>query len=294
MGKCYVGDSVEVLKKKVKDNSVDLIFTSPPYALNKAKSYGNVNQDEYVDWFRPFADEFYRVLKSDGSLVINIGASWNKGEPTKSLYHYELLLDLCKRPDNPENKFFLAQEAFWNNPAKMPLPVEWVNKQRVRIKDTVENIFWLSKTKNPKANNKNVLTPYSKSMKKLLETQKYNQGKRPSGSVVTDQWGKNHGGAIPSNLLNYANTKGGSKFRKKLRDLNKTQHPAIFPEELPAFFIKLCTNKDDVILDPFAGSNTTGWIAEELSRKWISIELDEAFAETSKLRFSKFANDKSY
>ena len=129
------------------------------------------------------------------------------------------------------------------------------------------------------------MTEYTKSMKRLLKTQKYNQGLRPSGSLVTDKWGRDHGGAIPSNLLSYSNTKGASKFRQKMRDLGLKQHPAIFPEELPEFFIKLCSEENDIVLDPFAGSNTTGWISEKLNRKWLSLELNEDFAKSSEYRF---------
>ena len=284
MGQCWFGDALKILPKKIEDNSINLIMTSPPYALLKKKDYGNVEQNEYIEWFRYFANEFHRILKEDGSLVINIGSAWNKGIPTKSLYHYELLLDLCNRPDDPSKRFHLAQETFWHNPAKMPLPVQWVNVKRIRIKETVENIFWLSKTPHPKASNKKVLTPYKKDMKKLLKTGKYNQGRRPSGSLVTDKWGKDNGGAIPSNLLNYPNTGSGS-YRKKLRDNELTQHPAMYPESLPEFFIKLCTNENDIVLDPFSGSNTTGFVAENLKRKWISIDSNEEYVKNSKLRF---------
>lgn len=283
-GECWSGDSLKLMKN-IKNSSVDLIFTSPPYALLKQKEYGNVSQKEYVKWFRGFADEFFRVLKDSGSLVINIGSSWIKGKPIKSLYHYELLIDLCQNPNEPEKKFNLCQELFWNNPAKMPLPVQWVNVKRERIKETVENIFWLSKTEHPKSNNKEVLTPYKSDMKKLLKTQKYNQGKRPSGSIVTDKWGKNNGGAIPSNLLNVSNT-GVDDFRKKLIKKGYNQHPAIFPSELPKFFIKMCTNKNDLVLDPFAGSNMTGFVAEKEGRKWISIEKKRVYCRHSKLRFN--------
>ena len=86
LGTCWHGDSLKVMPKKIEDKSVDLIFTSPPYALLKKKTYGNVEQNEYVGWFRHFANEFHRILKDSGSLIINIGSAWNKGIPTKSLY----------------------------------------------------------------------------------------------------------------------------------------------------------------------------------------------------------------
>tara|TARA_Y100001980_G_C14477258_1_gene256365 strand:- start:50 stop:982 length:933 start_codon:yes stop_codon:yes gene_type:complete len=282
-GSCWSGDSIKLMKS-IPSSSIDLIFTSPPYALLTKKSYGNVSQSEYVDWFRPFANEFHRILKDSGSFVLNIGSSWIKGQPTKSIYQYELLVDLCRRKDMPEKSFYLAQEFFWHNPAKLPLPVEWVNRRRVRVKETIENIFWFSKTPNPKSDNNKTLIAYSPSQEKLF-LNGYNKGKRPSGSIVGDKWNIRHKGAIPPNLLAFANTKGTSKFREILRKKGLKQHPAVFPEELPEFFINLCTDVNDIVFDPFSGSNTTGFISEKNKRRWLSFEKLYNFAKTSRYRF---------
>jgi hypothetical protein len=153
-GSAYFGDSQEILPQ-VPDDSVDLIFTSPPYALEFKKAYGNAGKDEYVSWFLTFARQFFRILKPEGSFVLNIGGSCNKGAPTRSLYHFKLLIALVE-----EVGFHLAQECFWYNPAKLPMPAEWVTVRRIRIKDSVEYLWWLSKTAWPKADNRKVLRPY--------------------------------------------------------------------------------------------------------------------------------------
>ena len=163
LGVAYWAESASFMEELIEEQSVDLIMTSPPFGLVRKKEYGNADADDYVDWFRPFARQFARVLKPKGSLVIDIGGAWNAGKPTKSLYHYELLLTLCK-----EFEFHLAQEFFWWNPSKLPTPAEWVNVRRIRVKDAVNNIFWLSPTPFPKSSNRRVLTPYSKSMETLL------------------------------------------------------------------------------------------------------------------------------
>jgi hypothetical protein len=110
------------------------VLTSPPYALHFKKEYGNKDKHEYVDWLLPFAREIRRVLRDDGSFVLNIGGSYNKGTPTRSIYHFKLLVALVE-----DVGFHLAQECFWYNPAKMPMPAEWVTVRRVRVKDCSEN-----------------------------------------------------------------------------------------------------------------------------------------------------------
>ena len=155
-GAAYLGDSRELLRA-LPDASANLVFTSPPYALHFKKEYGNVSKADYVAWFLPFAREIFRVLADDGSFVLNIGGSWNPGSPTRSLYHYKLMIALVE-----EIGFHLAQECYWYNPAKMPVPAEWVTVRRVRIKDSVEHVWWLSKTAFPKADNRQVQSPIAR------------------------------------------------------------------------------------------------------------------------------------
>ena len=297
-GEAWVGDS-RTLLKKIPDESVDLVVTSPPYGLLKKKEYGNEDQDDYVKWFRPFAKELHRVLKASGSLVINIGGAWQKGQPTRSLYPYRLMLDLCE-PDRRRKSapvFHLAQEFYWLNPAKLPNPVQWANVTRERVKDAVEPVWWLSKDPHPKACNRKVLVPYSKHMEKLIETGKYNSGARPSGWNISKVWARDNGGAIPPNFesddaLNYlfnvlvvSNTSSNDPWRKSVKEAGGNAHPAMFPTALPEFFIRMLTDEGDTVLDPFAGSNSTGWVADNLERRWIAIEMDEGYVVDSRLRW---------
>jgi site-specific DNA-methyltransferase (cytosine-N4-specific) len=262
------------------NESVNLIVTSPPFALKRQKDYGNVTEDEYIPWFCDFAIEFKRILCYDGSLVIDIGGTWKEGQPTRSLYHFELLIELCKTLG-----FHLAQEFYWFNPAKLPSPAEWVTVRRIRVKDAVNTVWWLSKTPFPKADNKRVLRPYSRSMEKLLE-EGYQAKLRPSGHDISEKFSKRHKGAIPPNLLAIANTDSNSRYMRLCRENDITPHPARFPKRLPKFFIEFLTEPGDWVLDPFAGSNVAGQVAEELSRRWIAFELEEEYMQASRFRFA--------
>jgi len=278
-GSAYCADSLGLLKK-LPTGSVNLVVTSPPFALRRKKSYGNVSASTYVDWFWPFAKEIYRILKTDGSFILDIGGSWNKGEPTRSLYHFQVLLRLC----GDDGPFKLAQEFYWYNRAAMPAPAQWVTVERVRVKDAVHPIWWLSKTARPKASNLMVLKPYSKSMKSLME-HGYNSGPRPSGHVVSEKWNRDNGGAIPSNVIEVCNTKSTDAYLKGCRKNNLEVHPARFPEAVPQFFIKFLTRPRNLVLDPFAGSNVVGHVAESLNRRWISIEIKQEYVIGSAFRF---------
>lgn len=279
LGEMHCGDSLEFMRG-MEAESVDLVLTSPPYALHFKKEYGNIDQEGYISWFLPFAAEIQRILKPYGSFVLNVGGAWTPGHPTRSLYHYRLLLALCD-----DLGYKLAQEFFWYNPAKMPAPAEWVNVQRIRVKDSVEYIFWLSPSERPKANNNNVLLPYSKDMERLIK-RGLKQTKRPSGHVIRKGFSKDKGGSIPPNLIRVGNNESNSNYINESKRLGKKIHPARFPAELPRFFIEFLTDAGDLVLDPFAGSNTTGAVAEHLGRRWIGVEKLREYAEDSELRFA--------
>ena len=279
LGGAYLGDSVELMQEMVADESVDLVMTSPPFGLVRKKEYGNEDADAYVEWFEQFAEQFVRILKPNGSLVIDIGGAWKKGMPTRSLYHYELILMLAKKFG-----FHLAQEFFWWNPAKLPTPAEWVNIRRVRVKDAVNYVWWLSKTPFPKASNRRVLQPYSDSMQSLIE-HGYTPKLRPSGHDISDKFQRDNGGAIPPNLIALANTESNSPYHRYCKEHGIKEHPARFPAGLPAFFIKMLTDAGDVVLDPFAGSCMTGAVAEELERKWFCFELSAEYLRGAQGRF---------
>jgi len=292
-GQAFLGDSLEIMKG-LPDNSVNLILTSPPFALTRQKEYGNQLEQDYIDWFMQFSKEFYRLLTPNGSLVIDLGGAYLPGHPTRSIYQYELLVRLCR-----EQKFFLAQEFFHYNPARLPTPAEWVTVRRIRVKDSVNIVWWLSKTENPKSDNRKVLKPYSESMKALLKNG-YKAQMRPSGHDISTKFGNDNGGAIPPNLLQMvdftdnvlelANTESNSNYMKRCKALNIKPHPARFPKDFADFFIKFTTTENDLVLDPFAGSNTTGYAAEQLERRWIAIEINEPYLEGSKIRFEEEPN----
>lgn len=285
-GSAYLGDSLQLLTG-LPAGSVNLIMTSPPFALQRKKQYGNVDASEYVEWFKHFAREFYRVLTDDGSLVIDLGGSWVKGQPIRNLYQFELVIELCKHlfATEPEKHFYLAEEFFWYNPAKLPSPAEWVTVRRIRVKDAVNTVWWLSKTPAPKANNRHVLQPYSESMQQLLKNG-YRAKLRPSGHDISTNFSKDNGGAIPSNLIQLANTESNSRYQQLCREAGIAIHPARFPAGLPEFFIKFLTDENDLVLDPFAGSNVTGEASERLNRRWLGIELVEEYVRGSKFRFN--------
>jgi len=279
LGKAYCCDSLKFLPS-LPAGSVDLVVTSPPYALHFKKEYGNADQREYVQWFLPFAREIKRVLKDDGSFVLNVGGAWTPGEPVRSLYHFRLLLALCD-----DVGFNLCQEFFWYNPAKLPAPAEWVNVRRLRVKDSVEYIFWLSPSAFPKADNSRVLKPYSGDMERLIK-RGIRQTRRPSGHNIKTGFATDRGGSIPPNLIECGNNESNSRYITQSKTDGKKIHPARYPAELPRFFIEFLTDRGDLIVDPFAGSNTTGSVAERLGRRWISLERDAQYAADSELRFS--------
>ncbi|WP_414540227.1 DNA-methyltransferase [Stenotrophomonas forensis] len=288
VGAAYLADALEVLRA-IPSESVDVVVTSPPYALQFKKEYGNADKADYVAWLLPFAKEIHRVLKTDGSFVLNIGGSYNKGAPTRSLYHFKLLIALVE-----DLNFHLAQECFWYNPAKMPTPAEWVNVRRVRVKDSVEYVWWLGKTEWPKANNRNVLKPYGPDMLRLA-SRGVRATTRPSGHSIKASFATTSaGGAIPSNvveddspsdMLRFGNNSANDRYTEFCRSEGVKIHPARFPAQLPEFFIKLLTEPGDLVLDPFAGSNTTGAVAEALGRRWIAVDQVAEYLMASTYRF---------
>ncbi len=270
LGSIIQDDSLNYLKR-VKDGSLDLIITSPPFALTRKKAYGNEQGDEYMQWLKEFGNIFHTKLKEEGSLVIDFGGSWVPGQPTRNLHQFEIPILFVK-----ELGFHLAQEFFWWNTSKMPSPASWVTISRERITDSVNYIFWFSKSPSPKANNRNILKPYSDKMKNMIKNQKYNMKDRPSGHRVSKVWAKDNGGAIPQNFFPYGNSSNDPYFQY-CDKIGIKKHPARFGPFIPEFFIRFLTDRGDLVLDPFAGSCTTGAVAEALERKWICIDTDEEY-----------------
>ena len=281
LGQAYCGDALELLQD-LSDNSINLVMTSPPFALQRKKEYGNKDQAEYIDWLSEFAETIYDKLADDGSFVLDLGGAYKKGVPIRSLYNFRVLIHLCD-----ELGFFLAEDFYWYNPSKLPGPIEWVNKRKLRAKDAVNTVWWLSKTQQPKANISKVLTEYSDRMKKLLEDpDKFYQPKsRPSGHDIGRSFSTNNGGAIPPNLLTIPNSDSNSAYLRGCKILGAKAHPARFPEKLPEFFIRFLTEPGDLVVDIFAGSNTTGAVAEVEGRKWVAYEKSLQYLATSVFRF---------
>ncbi len=290
-GRMYQGNSEDSLKRYPLTRymgRIQLILTSPPFPLNRKKRYGNLTGEEYLDWLSRMAPLFRRYMKPDGSIVLEIGNAWEAGSPTMSTLPIRAMLAFLEAAD-----LHLCQEFICFNPARLPTPAQWVNVERIRVKDAFTRVWWMSPVERPKANNRRVVTEYSKSMVDLLRRGTYNAGKRPSGHHIgTKSFLSNNGGAIPPNVLipaeddsdpllfevlPIANTRANDKYQEYCRSNGIPVHPARMQEKLAEFFIEFLTDKKDTVLDPFAGSNTTGAVAERLQRRWVSIELDEDY-----------------
>jgi len=303
-GKLIVGNSIELLSGEMRDTlkgKVNLIVTSPPFPLNNKKKYGNEKGEEYLNWFKNLAPIFSDLLTDDGSLIIEIGNAWEPNRPVQSLLHLECLFGLVK---HPEANLRLIQEFICYNPSKLPSPAQWVTVNRFRTVDSYTHVWWIAKDDFPKADNSKVLRPYSKSMEKLLRKQSYNAGKRPSEHNISEKgFLKDNGGSISHNLfemepldqerevrlphsvLSFSNTNSNDYFLLKCRENNVTPHPARMSGGLVNFFIEFLSGEQDLVLDPFSGSNTTGYCAEKLNRNWISFELQQDYIDQAILRF---------
>jgi site-specific DNA-methyltransferase (cytosine-N4-specific) len=302
LGVSLVGDSLDVLERASADSlkgRVQLVFTSPPFPLNRKKKYGNREGEAFKKWLAGYALALRSLLSPEGSIVIEMGNAWEPGKPVMSTLALESLLAFKEAAD-----LFLCQEFVWYNPARLPTPAQWVTIQRVRVKDAFTRLWWLSPTTSPKADNRRVLTPYSMSMRDLLKRRKYNAGRRPSEhSIGQKSFFSDNGGAIPANVLSFSsdqenlpenvlagsNTSSSDDYQRFCKRFGIPMHPARMPINLAKFFIEMCTDLGDIVFDPFAGSNTTGAAAEQLKRKWVSIEADEGYAISGVGRFPRLA-----
>lgn len=285
-GRFYLGLSEEVLSKRSLKNlkgKIQLIFTSPPFPLNRKKKYGNLQGSEYASWLSNFATLFSEFLVPDGSIVIELGNAWNPGYPTISTLPLEAFLKFKEM-----GNFHLCQEFICFNPARLPSPAQWVTIERIRVKDAFTRLWWFSQSPRPKADNRQVLKEYSPAMKKLLKTGKYNSGRRPSEHVIGEQsFLRDNDGAIAPNVIIAANTSSSDSYLEYCKENCLEHQPSRMPADLASFFVNFLTDRNDWIMDPFAGSNVTGAVAESLGRRWISIEPNEEYAKGSIGRFVK-------
>jgi len=283
-GSCFNTSIEDFLKSPAATRhrgKVNLIFTSPPFPLASPKAYGNREGQDYLDWLVGIVRSLIPMLTDDGSIVLEIGNAWDRGSPTMSTLPIRTLLAI-----EEQTNLHLCQQFVWENSARLPGPATWVNKRRIRVKDSHTNLWWFSPTTFPKANNRNVLTPYSDAMKRLISTGKYNHGTRPSEHVISDKFfARNNHGAIPGSTLIMGNTSIDSRYSKWCTQNGLTSHPARMPIKLADFFIRFLTDENDRVMDPFSGSNTTGSAAELARRKWLSIEKDSDYVLGSQGRF---------
>ena len=279
MNRFICGDCEDVLKT-FPDSSFDLVFTSPPYA--DKRDYGNGNgkipPDKYVEWFIPKAKEIYRVLKNDGSFVLNISDKVVNGY--QHLYVFELLLSLCD-----DVGFHLVRDYVWYNPATPPNIYSRGNHGRT--KKSHEYCFWLSKSDSWTFNLDPIRKPYSEGMKKLLQGKgkgNRKQNTRPSThSFNLDKPWADNGGSDPGSVIELANTNRDRKFIELCKKQGVV-HPARFPEKLAEFFILSGSNEGDIVLDPFSGSGTTAVVAEKFNRKWIGIDTNADYCKIAEMR----------
>jgi hypothetical protein len=303
LGIYYVGDSIELLQSKLGDSlrgKVQLLLTSPPFPLNNKKSYGNLEGETYKNWFIGLAKTFSDLLAERGSIVIEIGNAWVPGRPVQSLLHLESLIGFV---NNHGANLRLCQQFICYNPSRLPSPAQWVTVDRIRTTDSYTQVWWMAKTDFPKADNRRVLRPYSKEMKGLLKRKSYNAGKRPSEHRINkDSFLTDNNGSIMPNLLeieqmdekrsvrlpntfSFSNSTSNDFFMRRCRQRKVSPHPARMPTGLASFFIEFLTDPGDLVLDPFAGSNTTGFVAELLGRSWVSIEIIGKYVLQSLIRF---------
>ena len=285
-GAIYWSTAEHFLNSKIVDRhkgKIQLLLTSPPFPLNRKKKYGNLRGIPYLKWLASFAPAFRKLLAPGGSIVLELGNAWERGRPVMSTLALEALLEFKR-----EGKLKLVQQFVVHNPARLPSPAQWVNVERIRVKDSFTHIWWLAPSDRPYADNRSVLTPYSAAMRDLLKSKRYNSGPRPSEHHIGKRsFLKDNGGAIASNVLSFSNTSSNDAYQEYCRKNGLKPHPARMQRDVAAFFVKFLTRKGDTVLDPFAGSNTTGAVAETLRRKWVSIEANRDYIRGSRGRFSK-------
>lgn len=261
----FLGDSKEVLKN-IKNDSVDLIFTSPPYADRRKKIYGGIHPDEYVEWFKPISEQLFRVLKPTGTFVLNIKERVVNGE--RHTFVLELVMALR------EQGWLWTEEFIWHK--KNSYPGKWPN----RFRDSWERLLQFNKDKKFNMYQEAVMVPIGKwaksRLKNLSDTDKIRDNARNNsgfGKNVSN-W-LNRDMVYPTNVVHLAT------------ECNNKDHSAAFPDELPEWFIKLFTVEGDVVLDPFMGSGTTNLVAANMGRKSIGIDIIPEYYKIVKDKFSE-------
>ncbi len=256
----YLGDSGIELKK-IPDNTIDLIITSPPYADQRKETYGGIHPDKYVDWFLPISKELFRVLRPTGTFILNIKEKVVNGE--RSTYVMELIIAMRKQG------WLWTEEFIWHK--KNSFPGKWPN----RFRDSWERLLQFNKNKDFNMYQDQVKIPIGSwakgRLKNLSDTDKMRDNAKNGsgfGKNVSNWVGKET--VLPTNVLHLAT------------ECNNKNHSAAFPEELPEWFIKLFTKEQDIVLDPFMGSGTTLFVAQRMKRHSIGIEVIPQYFEMVK------------
>lgn len=264
LNRIILGDCEEILKE-LPDNSVDLIFTSPPYADQRQSTYGGIGPDEYVDWFLPKAAQFQRVLKSTGTFILNIKERVVNGE--RHTYVIELILKM------KQHGWLWTEEFMWHK--KNSYPGKWPN----RFRDNWERLIQFNKSKNFNMYQEAVMVPVGEWAKvrlaSLSETDKIRDVSRVGsgfGKNVSNWLGRDM--VYPTNVIHMAT------------ECANRNHSATFPVALPAWFIKLFTQPGEVVLDPFIGSGTTALAAVKLGRYFLGIDTNGEYVEEAQQRIT--------
>lgn len=262
INKIYKGDSLTLLKK-LDENSIDLIITSPPYStLKKYIDFSGIPADDYVDWFLPYCKEIERVMKPTGSFILNINDKVDNG------FRHPYVFDLISRL-HKETNLKMFERLFWNKLKGLP--------NRYRFGDRVEFLFWFAKEKGFYFNIDEMRTPYSEKsiqrMKKPLK-KRFSRDESNQDSKEYKKWSPNPKGALPTTLVNI------SSESKRIAD----NHVAVYPIELVDYFIKGATKPGDLVLDPFMGTGTTGLSATNLGRNYIGFEMQQDYIDIANQR----------
>lgn len=280
VSKFICGDCVSVLRN-IDDDSVSLVVTSPPYA--DQRDYGvdgtKIKADDYVEWFMPKAQEIYRILKPNGSFVLNINDKVVDG--FQHLFVFRLVLALCDSIG-----FHLVRDYIWHNPATPPNV--YSRGTHGRTKKSHEYCFWFSKGDTWTFNMDPIRRPYKDGMSKLIDSEHCSGHRVTRPSTHNFDCGKpwrNHGGADPGTVLSIANTGSRGVFMDLCKEKG-VLHPARFPEKLVEFFILAGSNEGDVVLDPFSGSGTTAVVAARHGRQWIGVDASSAFCDLAEARLA--------
>ncbi len=260
-----------------------LVITSPPFPLLKPKEYGNRQGEEYLEWISSVFQNVASWLRPDGSLVVEIGNAWERGQPSMSTLPLRSLMQIADSCG-----FSVCQQFICNNPARLPGPAQWVTVKRYRVKDSYTHVWWFAKDPWVQADNRRVMQPYSDGMKKLLKRKSYNSGTRPSEHKINDtSFLTDNGGAIPANALSFANTSDAKEYVEWCRAIGQKPHPARMPKGLAQFFIDFLTDEGDLVVDCFGGSNTVGIAAERSQRRWAAVERESTYLIGSMGRFGR-------